>query len=121
MLADIDGPALSATASEVGATAVVTDVASPDDNGALADVAGPTRLLCLNAGVTGSHLGPVWLTPPDQWARVMGCLLTAARRERRRDSRSASVWQAALSDHHLNTAWVRPGWCAPVRRHSFSI
>jgi NAD(P)-dependent dehydrogenase (short-subunit alcohol dehydrogenase family) len=72
VLADIDGPALTATASEVGATAVVTDVASPDDNEALADVAGPTRVLCLNAGVTGSHLGPVWLTPPDQWARVMG-------------------------------------------------
>ena len=72
VLADLDGAALTATAHEMGATAVVTDVASPDDNEALADAAGPTRVLCLNAGVTGSHVGPVWLTPPDQWARVMG-------------------------------------------------
>ena len=66
VLADIDGAALTATAHELGATAVVTDVASPDDSEALADVAGPTRVLCLNAGMTGSHAGPVWLTPPDQ-------------------------------------------------------
>src|SRR3954469_457617 len=75
VLADLDGAALTATAHEMGATAVVTDVASPDDNEALADAAGPTRVLCLNAGVTGSHVGPVWLTPPEQWARVMGVTL----------------------------------------------
>src|SRR3954468_10376026 len=72
VLADIDSVALTASAHELGATAVVTDVASPDDNDALADVAGPTPVLCLNAGVIGSHVGPVWLTPPDQWARVVG-------------------------------------------------
>jgi NAD(P)-dependent dehydrogenase (short-subunit alcohol dehydrogenase family) len=72
VLADIDGAALTAAAHQLEATAVVTDVASPDENEALADVAGPTRVLCLNAGVIGGHVGPVWLTPPDQWARVMG-------------------------------------------------
>lgn len=72
VLADIDAAALTAITRELDATAVVTEVASPDENEALADVAGPPRILCLNAGVTGSHAGPVWLTPPDQWARVMG-------------------------------------------------
>ena len=71
VLADIDAIALRAVADELGGTAVVTDVASLEDNEALADLAGPARLVCLNAGITGSHVGPVWLTPPDEWARVM--------------------------------------------------
>ena len=71
VLADTDAPGLTGVARELGGTAVVTDVGSPDDNEALADVAGPVSIVCLNAGVTGSHPGPVWLTPPEQWARVM--------------------------------------------------
>src|SRR3712207_3481302 len=71
VLADVDGEALSAVADQLGGTAVVPDVASPEDNEALADVAGPARLVCLNAGVTGNHGGAVWQTPPDQWAHVM--------------------------------------------------
>lgn len=71
VLADIDANALRAVADELGGTAVVTDVARPEDNEVLADLAGPARLVCLNAGITGSHVGPVWLTPPEEWARVM--------------------------------------------------
>lgn len=71
IMVDKDAEGLCASARELGGTAVVSDVASVADNEALAEMAGVTRVLCLNAGVVGSHDGPVWLTPPDQWAQLM--------------------------------------------------
>ena len=70
-LADKDEAAVQAAAERLGGTAVVADVASLDDNLALAELAGPTGLVCLNAGLPGKHGGPVWLTPPDQWRAVL--------------------------------------------------
>ena len=70
-LADKDEAAVRAAADRLGGTAVVADVSSLDDNLALAELAGPARLVCLNAGLPGKHGGPVWETPPEQWRDVM--------------------------------------------------
>ena len=71
VLADVDHDALSLVAADLAATSVALDVADPDDNERLAEVAGPARLVCLNAGVTSAHPGPVWEAPPAEWRRVV--------------------------------------------------
>jgi NADP-dependent 3-hydroxy acid dehydrogenase YdfG len=70
ILADIAPGALDAAATRFGATAVVTDVADPAAMHELAELAGPTRLVCLNAGVVGSHLGAPWEVPPQESDRL---------------------------------------------------
>ncbi|WP_158880292.1 SDR family oxidoreductase [Amycolatopsis anabasis] len=72
VLADVDADALSATATRLGATGVVTDVADPDAMTALAEQAPRARLICLNAGIVGRSLGAPWEVPPGDWDRVFG-------------------------------------------------
>jgi NAD(P)-dependent dehydrogenase (short-subunit alcohol dehydrogenase family) len=47
------------------------DVADAAGVEALAASIGPVDLLCLNAGVTGDAVGPVWASPPELWSRVL--------------------------------------------------
>jgi NADP-dependent 3-hydroxy acid dehydrogenase YdfG len=70
VLADIDADALSATAAQLGATGVPTDVADPAAMSALAARVPQARLVCLNAGVVGQSLGAPWEVPADDWDRV---------------------------------------------------
>ena len=70
VLADIDAAALAATADELGATAVVTDVTDPGAVEALADAAPDAELVCLNAGVAGRAMGPPWEVSPAEWDAV---------------------------------------------------
>jgi NADP-dependent 3-hydroxy acid dehydrogenase YdfG len=70
VLADIDADALSATATRLGATAVLADVCDPAAMSALAARASQARLVCLNAGVVGRSLGAPWEVPAEEWDRV---------------------------------------------------
>ena len=70
VLADIDHDRLADVATELGATAVPTDVADPDAMAALAAAAPATQLVCLNAGIVGSDLGPPWEVDAQDWDRV---------------------------------------------------
>ena len=54
-----------------GAVAVPTDVTRPEDMERLAQVAGGARLICLNAGITGTVMGAPWEAPPDEWEQVL--------------------------------------------------
>ena len=60
MLADRDRDALEVVAAELHAPAVCMDVTSADDYERLAQAAGPVDLVCLNAGISSVHGGPVW-------------------------------------------------------------
>jgi NAD(P)-dependent dehydrogenase (short-subunit alcohol dehydrogenase family) len=74
VLSDIDTDGLAAVAEELGAVAVPADVADPDDVERLAQVAfevGPPGLVCLNAGMVGASVGPVWEAGPEEWRRVL--------------------------------------------------
>ena len=71
VLADRDRDGLAAVAAELGATSVAMDVTSADDHARLADAAGAVDLVCLNAGITGTHGGPVWETPAAEWQQVL--------------------------------------------------
>jgi NADP-dependent 3-hydroxy acid dehydrogenase YdfG len=68
--ADIDEAALTAATSSVGASPLVMNVASAEDNDRLAAAAGAVDLLCLNAGVASQQFAPVWETPAAEWRRV---------------------------------------------------
>jgi NAD(P)-dependent dehydrogenase (short-subunit alcohol dehydrogenase family) len=70
-LADNNVEALRRASEQLSARAVPTDVADPDSVQALARVAGPCDLLCLNAGVTSLTSGPPWESSPDEWRRVV--------------------------------------------------
>jgi NAD(P)-dependent dehydrogenase (short-subunit alcohol dehydrogenase family) len=79
VLADVEEPALKATAEEFGALGevswLVTDVRRFDALAALADhtydTFGACHLLCNNAGVSVAQL-KVWETTPNDWAWVHG-------------------------------------------------
>lgn len=71
VLADKDTDALDPVARETGARAVTMDVGSPEDNDALASIAGSPRLLCLNAGVISTVTGAPWEASHDEWRRVL--------------------------------------------------
>ncbi|HEX6470948.1 MAG TPA: SDR family oxidoreductase [Streptosporangiaceae bacterium] len=70
VVVDIDADALAATATRLGATGVVADVADPAALDAVAAQAPQARLICLNAGIVGKSLGAPWEVPPDEWDRV---------------------------------------------------
>lgn len=72
-LADIDGPALESVAAATGATTASTvDVADVTAVQAFADRVGPADLICLNAGILSSSMGPPWESPPSEWEQVIG-------------------------------------------------
>jgi len=80
VIADVEAPALEATAKELGADGgqvmgVVTDVTRPESVHALAERVyaehGACHLLCNNAGVSVANLN-VWETTPNDWAWVHG-------------------------------------------------
>jgi len=79
MLADVEAPALEATAKELGTlgevTSKVTDVRTLGALEALADhtwsTFGGCHLLCNNAGVSVAQLN-VWETTPNDWSWVHG-------------------------------------------------
>ena len=72
-LADIDGPALESVAAETGATAAsIVDVADATAVLEFAERVGPADLICLNAGILSSSMGPPWEAPPSEWERVVG-------------------------------------------------
>jgi len=80
VIADVEEPALEATAKELGADGgpvlgVVTDVTRPESLQALADRVyaeyGACHLLCNNAGVSVANLN-VWETTPNDWTWVHG-------------------------------------------------
>lgn len=70
VLADADSGALRDVSESLGARAVPTDVAVPEEVEALARVAEDARLVCLNAGVVGRDLGAPWEVAPEDWDRV---------------------------------------------------
>lgn len=70
VLADVDADAVSAASTRLGATGVTADVSDPAAMSALATQAPQARLICLNAGVVGTSLGPPWEVPPGEWDRV---------------------------------------------------
>lgn len=72
VLADNAREPLDLIAQRLGATAVVTDVSDADDFDRLANVAGDASVVCLNAGVTSTELGPPWAASPQEWNRVLG-------------------------------------------------
>ena len=69
VLADLHAAPLRHVASELGGTAVPTDVSDPDAVLALAQASPDADLLCLNAGVVGS-LGAPWEISPVDWNAV---------------------------------------------------
>ena len=72
-LFDIDTDALRATETAVSAsTSTSGSVADPVAMQDLADKIGPVDLLCLNAGVISTSVGPPWEAPPEEWDRVLG-------------------------------------------------
>lgn len=72
-LVDVDGPAVETLGAELGAaTTAVVDVADADAMEAFAGAVGPVDLLCLNAGVLSTSMGPPWEAAPDEWDRVLG-------------------------------------------------
>ena len=80
VLADVEAPALEATAQELSASggalsAVVTDVSKVESVRSLADRVfseyGACHLLCNNAGVSVANLN-VWETTPNDWTWVHG-------------------------------------------------
>ena len=77
VIADVEAPALAATAKELGGavTGVVTDVSDPASVQALADrvfqVHGACHLLCNNAGVAAPNLD-LWETEPSDFRWVHG-------------------------------------------------
>ncbi len=72
-LTDIDGRALNAVSSQLGAEfSRITDVADAADMQSFADGIGPVDLLCLNAGVLSTSMGPPWEASPTEWNRVLG-------------------------------------------------
>lgn len=77
VLADVEAPALEATARELGGEVmgVVTDVSRPDSVSALADrvfdVHGACHILCNNAGVSVPNLD-LWETEPSDFQWVYG-------------------------------------------------
>lgn len=71
VVADRDAENLERLADELAARAVPIDVADPEANGRLAELAGPAAVLCLNAGIVSTHAGAVWEAPPDEWRRVL--------------------------------------------------
>ncbi len=79
VLADVEEPALKATAEELGTrgelTSLVTDVRDFEALAALADHTysnfGACHLLCNNAGVSVAQLN-VWETTPNDWTWVHG-------------------------------------------------
>src|SRR5205807_8748328 len=74
VLADIDAPALETAAKELGAPALVTDVADAAQVDALRDFAlercGAVHVIVNNAGVSTS--GPLWTLDDDTWRWVLG-------------------------------------------------
>jgi NAD(P)-dependent dehydrogenase (short-subunit alcohol dehydrogenase family) len=82
VLADVEAPALAATADALRASgaqvaSVVCDVSKPDAVEALAraayDAFGAVHVLCNNAGVAGGSAGtPTWECSLDEWSWVMG-------------------------------------------------
>jgi NAD(P)-dependent dehydrogenase (short-subunit alcohol dehydrogenase family) len=70
VLADVDAAALADTAGELGASAVPTDVSDPRAMEALAAAAPDAELVCLNAGIVGTAMGPPWEVGPEEWDAV---------------------------------------------------
>jgi NAD(P)-dependent dehydrogenase (short-subunit alcohol dehydrogenase family) len=70
VLADTDALALADTATELGASAVPTDVSDPRAMDALAAAAPDAELVCLNAGILGTAMGPPWEVSPEEWSSV---------------------------------------------------
>ncbi len=72
-LTDIDAEGLDVVSSELSAKlALQADVADAEAMQELADQGGPVDLLCLNAGITGSNMGPPWESSADEWQQVLG-------------------------------------------------
>jgi NADP-dependent 3-hydroxy acid dehydrogenase YdfG len=71
VLADRDRAALETVAGELHAPAICMDVTSAEDYERLAQAAGAVDLVCLNAGITGTHGGAVWATPAAEWQQVL--------------------------------------------------
>jgi NAD(P)-dependent dehydrogenase (short-subunit alcohol dehydrogenase family) len=70
VLADVDAAALADVAGELGAVAVPTDVSDPGAMEALAAAAPDAELVCLNAGIVGTAMGPPWEVGPAEWDAV---------------------------------------------------
>jgi NAD(P)-dependent dehydrogenase (short-subunit alcohol dehydrogenase family) len=59
-------------AAEVGGVAHAVDVSAYDDVERLARVVPDPDVLCLNAGIVGTMMGPPWEVPTEEWRRVLG-------------------------------------------------
>lgn len=60
-------------AAETGGQPAAVDVSDPEQVARFAQgVADDVDLLCLNAGIVGTSVGPPWEAPPDEWTRVLG-------------------------------------------------
>jgi NAD(P)-dependent dehydrogenase (short-subunit alcohol dehydrogenase family) len=76
VLADVEAPALEATAKELDVLGVVTDVSDFDSVAALADAAydrhGAVHVLCNNAGVGAGAAGKMWDHTLNDWRWAFG-------------------------------------------------
>lgn len=61
-----------AVAASLDGVPHVADVADPEAMEELAAIAADAELVCLNAGIVGSSLGPPWEVPDDEWTRLIG-------------------------------------------------
>ena len=59
-------------AVEVGGVTHDVDVSTYDDVERLARAVPDLDVLCLNAGIVGTSMGPPWEVPTEEWGRVLG-------------------------------------------------
>lgn len=71
-LVDIDRPGVQSLAADLGAGRAATlDVSDHNAMQDLADDIGAVDVLCLNAGVVSTSMGPPWEASPEEWTRVL--------------------------------------------------
>ena len=58
-------------AAETGGTTSVVDVSDRDQMDRFAATLTDVDLVCLNAGIVGSSLGPPWEVPREEWVRLL--------------------------------------------------
>jgi NAD(P)-dependent dehydrogenase (short-subunit alcohol dehydrogenase family) len=58
-------------AAESGGTSHLLDVTDPVQVERVATTVGQIDLVCLNAGIVGTSMGPPWEAPPEEWSRLL--------------------------------------------------
>jgi NAD(P)-dependent dehydrogenase (short-subunit alcohol dehydrogenase family) len=58
-------------AAQTDGTSHLLDVTDPDAVDRFADMVGDVDVICLNAGIVGTSLGPPWEASPEEWTRLL--------------------------------------------------